>query len=379
LEKLISKRSYLDYNASSPLSDSVIQWLGKGDFFFANPSSLHTSGRESNKIIRSVIDYLYDFFGLKSHTIFFHSGSTEGINTIIKGFANIQDEKIHYFYSETDHAAARSMASYLKAQGHFIHQIIAKQNGACDERELIKQIICCGKQKDILNYTHVNNETGVVWDLNRANNIKKATNCFIHVDSSQTPGKVEDWKQLSDVLDAYTFSGHKFGSLKGIGFSFLHKKKTISPLIEGGGQQNNIRSGTENTYGIYSLKLAFDDLSCDVAKTRSCLEFIEQELVSSLGAKITIVGKSFKRSSNTICLIVHGINSDTLAVQFDMAGIDIGTGSACSSGIKGENHVVKSMGFSSIQAKSVIRISFELFLDIKKAKEYATRIITVLQ
>lgn len=111
-----------------------------------------------------------------------------------------------------------------------------------------------------LNYTYVNNESGVVWPLEWALDLKKETKCFVHVDAVQAAGKIANWEMLLPELDAYTFSGHKFGALKGIGFTFFNKELDFNPLIVGGTQQEGLRAGTENALGVYTIKLALHEM-----------------------------------------------------------------------------------------------------------------------
>ena len=381
MEKLTNKRIYLDYNSTSPLSVSVIEYLKKGDFYFANSSSIHRSGKRSKKLVRETTEFLLSEL-LKvnySHSLFYHSGATEGINTIIKGVSSYfekKDQRVAYFYSGADHSVCHELGSELSSLGHQVIKFGVDKNGTFDIDKLIKQInsYTCPV---ILNFTWVNNETGVVWNLKLAEQIKKETGCIVHVDSAQAVGKISDWNQLSSVLDFYTFSGHKFGAMKGVGFTLCLNNSKFDPLLVGGGQQNKMRSGTENILGIYSIKLAMEHLlkSANYDKLESIKLNLENNISSFLGTKGEIVSiNSPSRNNNTIYFIIYGVQASILLTALDMAGIEVSTGSACSSGATIPSRVLVNMGYNEKDAKSAIRLS----LGHDSDEEILERLIVVL-
>ena len=169
------------------------------------------------------------------------------------------------------------------------------------------------------------------------------------------------WDFLSSALDSYTFSGHKFGALKGVGFSFVKKVIEISPLLVGGNQQLGLRAGTENALGIYSLKLALEDMKDQFSANNLLIakNEIESKLIKLVGNKGEVVAvNSAHRNLNTIFLILYGLKAEVLSVKFDLLGVDLSTGSACSSGIIKENRILMSMGYSYEDSRSALRFSF---------------------
>ncbi len=373
------ERFYFDYNATSPLSPSVIQWLKGGDLPYANPASAHYLGQKSKNLINETSEYLKNTFNLKEFEIFFHSGASEGVNTIIRGWANLNPNG-HFFCSEIDHSSIVNLPDFLKLYGVTTHFFPVDKNGDFDSDELTKQIKNLNGAPCLLNYTFVNNVLGVVWDLKWAEKIKSETNCKIHVDAVQAPGKIKGWGHLNSLLDSYTFSGHKFGSFKGIGFSFFRKDFQFAPLLSGGGQQNGLRSGTENPLGVASLKLALEDLISEFNYENSLAgkSFIESELEKILGTKGEIVAKNAKiRNANTICLVQSLNYPELIRMKFDLAGINVGYGSACSSGTMKPDRVLLSLGYDEEAAKSGIRLSFGPNLDLELAKIYSEKINSV--
>ena len=173
--------------------------------------------------------------------------------------------------------------------------------------------------------------------LEVAERIKSETKADIIVDAVQAPGKIAEWKELNDKLDAYSFSSHKFGGLKGIGFSFVKDSYDYSPLIIGGGQQNKLRSGTENPMGVDTTELALRDLIKEFSldKINKMLELKKEleELIISTFGKDSIVGlNAKKRNVNTINFIIPSIKATLALMAFDLEGIQVSSGSACSSG-----------------------------------------------
>jgi cysteine desulfurase len=388
LEKSINSRYYFDYNATSPLSTKVIDFLRGGEFLFGNSSSLHATGKKSKKFINESRDYLYSTFGLKESEfdLIFHSGATEGINTFFKGNA-INDFKNNvkscFFFSTVDHQAVISLVDDIKNFSHQIKFFEVDKNGEFDLEKLIKEIKSAQEifGKIYLNFTYVNNENGVVWPLSIAEKIKNETKAIIHVDAVQLIGKIENWNQLNSNLDAYVFSAHKFGAMKGVGFSFIRKNSPYYPLITGGSQQDGNRSGTLNSLGIYSIKLALEDLisSFNFETLVNSKLKIEDKINEKLGEKGEIIAVNAKnRNANTIFLIIFGAKAELISAKFDLNCIDISTGSACTSGIIKENRIMLSMGYSIDDSKSCIRISFSPFLSNNDVDIYTQVILKAL-
>lgn len=370
-----SRRYYLDYNATSPLSKSVINWLQRGDFLFGNPSSVHSTGKKSKREINLVKDELYQRLNFSEDTfdLFFHSGATEGINTIVKGWAkSLQQQNLigHFFYLSTDHSCVHNLREELLLDGHKVTMIDVDQNGDVDVDRII-QLLLESKDHCLINLTWVNNETGVCLDLNEFKAIKERTDALVHIDAVQSLGKIENAFETISVFDFYTYSGHKFGAMKGVGFSFVKNSQKIHPLIRGGGQQQGMRSGTENLLGIMSLKFALGDLfeSYNYEQLFSSKHFIEEKLKDLLGNEGEIVGRNSRlRNANTIYFICYKVKAHTLSMALDMAGIDVSNGSACSSGAVIPSRVLLSMGYSEKDATSAIRLSFSPFLNLEEAQ-----------
>jgi cysteine desulfurase len=362
----------------------VTNFLQSGDFIFGNPSSIHSTGKRSKKFINETTEYLFNTFKLSqsAFSLVYHSGATEGINSFFKGIAleNFkQQKKCNFYFSIIDHAAVTNLEDDLKALGHQVYFFSVDKNGDFNPNKLIELIknTTTVNELAVLNYTYVHNETGVVWPLGIALRIKNETGALIHVDAVQVVGKISNWNFLLSELDAYTFSAHKFGAMKSVGFTFSAKKVTASPWIVGGGQQNGARSGTENALGIYSVKLALMDIldsfnPDELQKSKLLIE-------NSLHDKCVIVSQNAnQRNLNTIFAIFEGKKSSELSARFDIQGVDVSTGSACSSGIIKENRVLINMGFTKEESLSAIRFSFSPRLDPTEATKICNFIQKIL-
>jgi cysteine desulfurase len=367
---------YLDYNATSPLSQSVLNWLKSGDVFFGNPSSQHSFGKYARKVINeSRADIIKSFqFHKKDPRLFFHSGATEAMITFAYSFsewARLSGRELLICFSKLDHPAVTSLADHFFGPHVKMLELKIDQSLGYDFNFNLKNI----KDKKennpdlIILYHHlwVHNETGIVSPLNSLEILKEIPDLFIHIDAVQSPGKISDWRELK-VGDIFSFSAHKFGALKGLGFSLLSNEVTFFPLITGGGQQNGFRSGTENALGVKSISLALKDLDAinidHILEVRNRLEILLVKELKGIGGVISQIGKF--RNSNTIYFYFDSLSSDIALAFFDLNGLMISSGSACSSGAAKDSAIMKHLGFKK-EAKNGLRLSLPFTLNKNEA------------
>lgn len=375
------ERLYLDYNATSPLSHSVLDWLKSGDVLFANPSSQHSDGKSSRKSVNEARSLIYKTFNRSEATtkLFFHSGATEGIHTFAYSFAEtarLNGKDLLICTSKVDHPAVSSLEEkYFGPHVKFfelkrdknLHYIHDENFEALKDKK--------DNNPDLMILYHhlwVHNETGQVSDLSLLEKFKTIADLYIHVDSVQAPGKISDWTKLS-VGDAFTFSAHKFGALKGIGFSFFDGKIPFHPLIMGGAQQNNLRSGTENTQGIKSIALALTDLEkVNVESTK----LIRNKLLTFMKTELIGIGEIIddpSMASNTIYFYLNKLSSDIALALFDINGVEISAGSACSSGAAKPSAVLLGMGLQAV-AKNGLRLSMSFAANEEDLNKITSRL-----
>ncbi|MFP5385707.1 MAG: cysteine desulfurase family protein [Bacteriovoracia bacterium] len=380
------ERLYLDYNATSPLSKSVIHWLQSGDLPFANPASQHTDGKASRKIINEARSFIFKTFNKtdKNTRLFFHSGATEAFHTFAYSFsetARLEGKDLLICFSRIDHPAVTSLEE--KYFGPHVKLLeIERNNKLHYEHEKNFDVLKDKKDNNpnlIILYHHlwVHNETGQISSLKDLKKLKEIPDLYIHVDAVQAPGKIENWKDLS-VGDVWTFSAHKFGALKGIGFSLFKSEIPFHPLIKGGSQQFNLRSGTENVMGVKSVHLALTDiLKIDpgktLAKRNALVEFIKAEL-SGVGEVLN----SEVMASNTIYFYLNDLTSDIALALFDINGLEISAGSACSSGAAKASAVLTQTGLIKV-ARNGLRISLSFDPTDEEIKTFKERFLKTIQ
>lgn len=383
-----SERFYLDYNATSPLSTSVKEWLKSGEVIFANPASQHSFGKIARKSINEDRSKIFKIFGKdeKTTSLFFHSGATEAFYSLLFSFSEIsrkEKKKLLVCYSKIDHPAVTSLSE--KYWGEHVRFYSLKINTdltyAHEENlDYLKE----QKSHDsslIILYHHLwaHNETGFISPLIDLNPFKSIKDLYLHIDAVQAPGKVLNWRELN-FGDIWSFSAHKFGALKGIGFSFIDKKVPFVSFLTGGGQQSGLRGGTENPMGVKSISLALSDLDqVNVSSTMSkCIEleaFIENQLEGIGG-----VLKGVNKNSNTIYFYLNDFTSDISLALFDLHGLMISAGSACSSGAAKPAQILISMGLEKV-SRNGLRLSLAFDIDeenLNKIKGLLIRVFSRL-
>ncbi len=336
-----------------------------GDFIFANPASQHSDGKQARKVINQSKTFITEFFHLKEsqYSLFFHSGATEGLNTIIHHFAQRSEKEnrpLILACAQGDHPAVVESSKNVKKAIHF--NLKRNQNGDYLHDENFQELKKLKEENPsaLILYHHlwVHNEIGVVSALADLTRFKSIPDLFVSVDAVQSVGKFHQYRDLNSELDFYTYSAHKFGALKGIGFSFIQSQIQLSPMLLGGGQQGRVRSGTENAMGVYSIKLALEDMkSSDLALVGELKEKLCVQMREWLKGKGGLVGdKCLHPSLNTIYFYLNNLTSDIALAMFDMSGLEISAGSACSSGAAKESEILLSLNLKNV-AKNGLRLS----------------------
>jgi cysteine desulfurase len=366
------ERFYLDYNATSPFAKSVIDYLAKGDLLFANPSSAHQTGKTTQKKIDSVKTFLFKFFHMKQedYKILFHSGASEGFQS----FCHQMRSGDLFFFSKADHAMVLNAIGSLNDMGIKCVEVPLDEKGQYDLSG-IKTQLESHTQKAFWNYTWINSETGIINDLVHLKEFENIIN--IHIDAVQSPGKTADYKNIPVRTSMITYSGHKFGALNGIGFSFIHNSFDYRSLIQGGGQQDGLRGGTLNALGILSLQLALEEMNKNnyFDKITLLRDGLVEVLKNCLGNKVRIIEGHM--ANNTICFAIENKKADEVFMHFDLAGVDISMGSACSSQSSRPSETLLAMGLTS-EADCYVRASIG-YMDDQEYTELKKVIKTTLE
>ena len=353
---------YFDNAATTPIDPEVINTMTRVmKENFGNPSSIHSFGREARVIIEDARSKISSFLKVSPSEIFFTSGGTEAINMILK--ACINDLKIERIItSNLEHHAVFHTLDFLKTQEKFnINYVNFDKSGRIDIDDLKKKLV--KNPKSLVVLMHANNEIGTLLPIKKVGELCKEFDSLFFSDTVQTMGKFENnFKNLN--LDFASCSAHKFHGPKGIGFAYINGEIKINPMIFGGGQERNMRSGTENIHGIAGMAKAFEVAYRDIKKTQDYITGLKLYMLSEL--KKNILGIKFNGECETAGLpnIVNvsfpeNEKAEMLQMNLDIEGIAVSGGSACVSGTSKGSHVLSAIDPDNIHP--TIRFSFSKF------------------
>ena len=330
-------RAYLDHNATSPLRPSVKAAMIAAMDVGGNASSVHSEGRAARKLLSDAREKLGFWFGCLPQMITFTSGGTEANNMALRGVAV---DRI--LVSAVEH---HSVLAAAKASGKIVEIIPVDKFGLVDLAALEKML---AGSKALVSVMIANNETGVIQHTDEIAKLVHATGSLLHVDAVQAIGKRQVNFGLLGV-DLMTVAAHKIGGPTGIGALIIRDGLVVDPLLHGGGQELRRRAGTENLINIAGFAALADEPQLDTYDLNDKLEAaLEGETIFSDGVE---------RLCNTTCFAVAGMNAETLLMNFDLEGVAVSSGSACSSGKVAASHVLSAMGVLPELSKAAIRIS----------------------
>jgi cysteine desulfurase len=355
------KTVYLDNAATTPLDKEVLKEMlpflkGK----YGNPSSIHSLGEEAKKAVEKARKQVAKLINAESNEIIFTSCGTEANNLALKGI-----DTARVFTSSIEHAAVLETARAIEKP---LEIIPVDRFGIINMTGFRLAIT----KNALVSIMHVNNEIGTIQPIEEIAGICKANNCIFHTDAVQSLGKIPiDVKKLG--IDMLSGSGHKINGPKGVGFLYIKKelKTKLQPLLNGGGQESGLRSGTENVAGIVALGKACElagkkmKQSPEILKLR---DFMLQELLEIPGVKLN--GSSDKRIFNNINIAIKDIEGEALVLMLNQSGIACSTASACTSLTHQHSHVLKAIGLSQEEIHSTIRISLG-YQTTKREIDYA--------
>ena len=355
------KTIYLDYNATTPLDQRVLEKMIP--YFtekYGNTDSYnHFFGWESKEALESSRELIANFINANPNEIIFTSGATESINLGIKGFCqNNSSNKNHIISQVTEHKAVLNTLEQVKNFGWEITLLPVNEYGMIDYDELINAIT---PKTSLVVLMHANNEIGTIHDIKKIGQICKDNNLFFFTDVAQTYGKI-DLDVNSMNIDLLSASAHKIYGPKGVGFLYARKKNkeiNLFPLISGGGQEFGIRSGTTPVPLIVGLaeasKISFNQLLNEQKKIKSLRDNFLNQIIQHL-PDTKINGSIEQRLNNNINLSFPKIDAESLLSKLNT--IACSTGSACSSNLLESSYVLKSIGLDEELALSSIRVSF---------------------
>jgi len=352
---------YLDNAASTAVHPEVVkEMMPYFDIQYGNPSSIHQFGRKAKNAIQKARKQVAALIGAEPDEILFTSGGTESNNTILYGIPKLQGSHLdqnHIITSSIEHEAILQPCKEFENIGIKITYLPVDEHGIVDPNDIANSI---NSHTVLVSIMLANNEVGTIQPIKEISEICKKYQIPLHTDAVQAVGKVPiNVKELG--VDALSVSSHKINGPKGIGALFIKKGLIVAPQILGGGQENGMRSGTENVASIVGFGKA-----CEIAKERlneniSHFQTLHSSTLSKIVKEIPHVklnGHPRKRIFNNIHLTFLGVQGEDLIIKLDEHGIAASTGSACSVLSQKASHVLKAMGFNHEQITGSLRMSF---------------------
>ncbi len=332
--------TYLDYNASAPVLDVVIDAISETLRMTGNPSSQHSYGRQLKALLRQARQDILASAGAGNADLVFTSSGTEANNLALHG--------IGHGAIATSSVEHLSILEPAKKRGAYI--IPVNRNGMI-KLDLLESWLQKQGEGALVSIQVANSETGIIQPVDAILRLTRAYKAFLHMDSTQAYGKIS-WSFDDTGVDAATLSAHKIGGPKGIGALIIKKGLPLKPMFFGGAQEKYRRAGTENIAGIAGFQAAANHLELTSDRHK---RYIRQHFADYPDS---LIGGECDQLPNTLAIRMPGVKNHTQLIHFDLHGIAVSSGSACSSGKVEASHVLLAMGFTPENATEVIRLSY---------------------
>ncbi len=353
--------AYLDNSATTKCFPEVVDLMTKIMLEdYGNPSSVHLKGVDSEKYIREAKKIIANTLKVQDKEILFTSGGTESDNMALIGsaFANKRAGN-HIITTVIEHPAILQTCAFLEDQGFRVTYLPVDKNGKVRLEDLEKALT---PETIIVSIMHTNNEIGALEPIEEAGALIKKynPNIIFHVDAVQGFGKFKILPKKMNI-DLLSVSGHKIHGPKGIGFLYINEKIKIKPIIFGGGQQKNMRSGTENVPGIAGLgkatELIYKNFDAKIDKMYALKAHFIEGIEKIEGTKVNgLIGRD--SAPHVVSVSFEGIRSEVLLHALEDKGIFISAGSACASNKPAISATLKAIGVEKQFLDSTIRFSF---------------------
>lgn len=384
------KESYLDNSATTQVLESVAQLMSKiYTEDYGNPSSMHSKGIIAERYVKDARDNLSKILKVNPKEILFTSCGSESDNMALIGCAHANSRRgRHLITTKIEHPAVLNSMKQLEEEGFKVTYLGTDSSGVISLDELKAAI---REDTILVSIMHVNNEVGSVQPIKEAGELIKKINpeIIFHVDAVQSFGKFRIFPKKMNI-DLLSVSGHKIHGPKGVGFLYINEKIKIKPIIFGGGQQNGLRSGTENVAGIAGMSLAASTLYESLDEDRQRLYELKKYFIEQVSQidDVTVNGLPECASDtddmelrygapHVVSVSVKDIRSEVMLHSLEESGIYISAGSACSSHKRVPSATLTSMGLDPKTIESTVRFSFSVFtrkedldLAIEKMKEF---------
>jgi len=345
----MNERIYLDWNATAPLREEARTAALAALDLVGNPSSVHREGRAARHVIEQAREQVAALVGAAPRNVVFTSGGTEA-NVLALVPTAARDRLL---VSAIEHPSVLAGGRFPAGS---VEHLPVTGSGEVDLAALERRVAAL-EGRALVSLMLANNETGVVQPVSQAASVVHAAGGTLHVDAVQAAGRIPCDINALDA-DLLTLSGHKIGAPKGIGA--LVGRAPVDPLVKGGGQERGLRGGTENVAGIAGFGAAAAAARGGLASARGRMAALRDRLEAGLkgtSPQMIIFGAQSERLPNTTLFAVPGMKAETAVIAFDLAGVAVSAGSACSSGKVQPSHVLAAMGVPPQLATAAVRVS----------------------
>jgi cysteine desulfurase len=333
--------AYLDYNATAPIEPAAIAAMGEAGRAWANPSSVHAAGRRAKGLLESARERIARHLNCSPQAIVFTSGGTESVGLALRGAAAASR-----IVSAVEHDAVRA-----QADGALVAPVDA--DGVIDLAAL-ERLLADAPGPALVAVMQVNNETGVIQPIDEVLRLAHAHGARLLADAAQAAGKLP-----LPAADYVATSAHKFGGPPGVGALILRCAEDFAGVQRGGGQERGYRAGTENLPAIAGFAAALEARAADtgwLTRVTALRDRMEARLRDCF-PDLEIYGAGAPRIGTTSSLRMPGVPASTQLIALDLAGYQVSSGAACSSGKVKASHVLKAMGVADAAANETIRVS----------------------
>jgi len=345
----MNERIYLDWNATAPLREEARTAALAALDLVGNPSSVHREGRAARHVIEQAREQVAALVGAAPRNVVFTSGGTEA-NVLALVPTAARDRLL---VSAIEHPSVLAGGRFPAGS---VEHLPVTGSGEVDLAALERRMAAL-EGRALVSLMLANNETGVVQPVSQAASVVHAAGGTLHVDAVQAAGRIPCDINALDA-DLLTLSGHKIGAPKGVGA--LVGRAPVDPLVKGGGQERGLRGGTENVAGIAGFGAAAAAARGGLASARGRMAALRDRLEAGLkgtSPQMIIFGAQSERLPNTTLFAVPGMKAETAVIAFDLAGVAVSAGAACSSGKVQPSHVLAAMGVPPQLATAAVRVS----------------------
>lgn len=355
------KTIYLDNNATTQVAPEVLKvMVPYFHEFYGNPSSMHSFGGQVSGAVREAREKVATLLGADPEEIIFTSCGTESDNTAILSALSVHPEKRHIVTSRVEHPAVKVLCEHLKERGCIVTELPVDSQGRLD-MELYERSL--SKDTAIVTLMWANNETGVIFPVEKAAQLARERGILFHTDAVQAVGKIPI-NMKTNTIDMLSLSGHKLHAPKGVGVLYVRRGTRFSPFMIGGHQEKGRRGGTENTASIVALgkacELAGHSMETENTRVRYLRDKLEGELLKSIPNN-KVNGDRANRLPNTTNISFEFVEGEGILLLMDQFNICASSGSACTSGSLQPSHVLRAMGVPFTMAHGSVRFSLSVY------------------